>query len=125
MCYPSGDEDDNRGQIVQNACKAIFFLVSVCLLPIALAQDTRENVNKETSKPMIRGGVVYKTYCVLCHGEHGDGSTPAAKLEQSPDLATQPRPHEYYEKIIRKGGHRMGMSASMPAWQYDLSDEQI
>jgi len=89
------------------------------------AQDSRETVSTVTSMPVIRGGIVYKTYCVLCHGEHGDGDVHKQKRDPKLDLSIKPRPREYYEKIIRQGGHGFGMSSSMPAWQYQLSDEQI
>jgi cytochrome c oxidase cbb3-type subunit 3 len=99
-------------------------LLAIIFMP-AVAQDSRETVNKETSKPVIRGGIVYKTYCVLCHGERGDGVARAGNHNSALDLSIKPRPHEYYEKIVRHGGHGVGMSPSMPAWQYQLSEEQI
>jgi cytochrome c oxidase cbb3-type subunit III len=102
---------------------SITFGLYLVLLTSMLAQDSRETVNQETSKPRIRGGTVYKTYCVLCHGERGDGIARAVKLGQ--DLSIKSHPIAYYEKIIRQGSHGSGMSGSMPAWQYELSSEQI
>jgi cytochrome c oxidase cbb3-type subunit III len=94
--------------------------------PLSLsAQDTHEAVNQEMSKPLIRGGIVYKNYCVLCHGERGDGASRAAKLYGGANLAIKPRPAGYYEKIVRGGGDAVGASTSMPPWQDELSNEQI
>lgn len=91
----------------------------------ASAQDTHETVDREMSKPIIRGGIVFKNYCVVCHGERGDGIARAAKLYAGLNLAIQPRPVAYYEKIIRLGGQAIGASPSMPPWQDELSSEQI
>jgi cytochrome c oxidase cbb3-type subunit III len=91
----------------------------------ALAQDTRESVDEEMSKPMIRGGIVFKNYCVLCHGERGDGVARAAKLYAGINLAIRPRTLGYYNKIVRKGGVAVGASPSMPPWQDELSNEQV
>jgi cytochrome c oxidase cbb3-type subunit III len=91
----------------------------------AAGQDSREAVNRETSKPVIRGGIVFKSYCGLCHGERGDGKARAAKLYGELNLAIKHRSPEYYEKIIRKGGPAVGGSPFMPPWQYELSEEQV
>ena len=102
--------------------------VLLALALIALvspAQDTHEAVEREMSKPLIRGGIVFKNYCVVCHGERGDGVARAAKLYTGVNLAIAPRPAGYYEKIIRKGGEAVGASPSMPPWQDELSDEQV
>lgn len=101
-------------------------LLAVCAAAFAaLAQDTRESVDEEMSKPMIRGGIVFKNYCVLCHGERGDGVARAAKLYAGINLAIRPRTLGYYNKIVRKGGEAVGASPSMPPWQDELSNEQV
>ncbi len=92
---------------------------------LAAGQDSREVVNRETSTPVVRGGIVFKAYCGLCHGEHGDGKARAAKLYGELNLAIKPRSPEYNETIIRQGGRAAGGSAFMPPWQYELSEEQI
>jgi len=103
----------------------ILLLAFAMRLPVAPAQDTHEAVDKELSKPLIRGGIVFKNYCVVCHGERGDGVARAAKLYNGLNLSIRPRPSAYYEKIIRKGGEAVAASPSMPPWQDELSDEQI
>lgn len=100
-------------------------MLLVIATTLAAGQDSREAVNRETSKPVIRGGIVFKSYCGLCHGEHGDGKARAAKLYGELNLVIKHRTPEYYETIIRQGGPAVGGSAFMPPWQYELSEEQI
>jgi cytochrome c oxidase cbb3-type subunit 3 len=104
---------------------AIMALQFGAMVSLAIAQDTKESVSRETSKPIFRGGIVFKSYCGLCHGERGDGMGRAAKLYAELHLAISPRAPGYYEKIIRQGGPAVGGSAYMPPWQAELSEEQI
>ena len=97
----------------------------VAMASFAIAQDTKESVNRETSNPVFRGGIVFKSYCGLCHGERGDGMGRAAKLYSELHLAISTRAPDYYEKIIRGGGQAVGGSAFMPPWKDELSEEQI
>jgi cytochrome c oxidase cbb3-type subunit III len=99
-------------------------LLFAAMASVAVAQDTKESVSREASKPVIRGGIVFKTYCALCHGERGDGAGRAAKLYADLHLAITPRSAEYHEKIVRQGGPAVGRSAYMPPWQDELSEEQ-
>ena len=95
------------------------------------AGDSRKAVKKEIAqakeriKSSIRGGLVYKTYCTLCHGKKGDGAGRATKLYGDLKLAITKQSPEYMEKIIRGGGEAVGGSPFMPTWQDELSDEQI
>jgi cytochrome c oxidase cbb3-type subunit III len=88
-------------------------------------QDTHEALDREMARPMIRGGIVYKNYCVVCHGERGDGVARASKLYAGVNLTIKSRSAAYSEKIIRKGGGAIGGSSSMPPWKDELSHEQI
>lgn len=91
----------------------------------AWATDALEDVKSEHARPVIRGGIVYKSYCVLCHGAVANGDAKAAKLYDVATLAIKSMPAEYYEKIIRGGGAAVGKAPYMPPWQEELSDEQI
>jgi len=102
-----------------------FLMLLATASRIAPAQDTHEVFDKEMSKPIIRGGIAFRSYCILCHGDRGDGVSRAAKLYVGLNLTIRPRPAEYYEKIIRGGGPSVGSAPSMPPWQDELSDEQI
>ena len=105
-------------------------LTAVCLLgplaaPPANSADSRRAVKKELSKPVIRGGIVFKNYCKLCHGEKADGIARAARLYGVANLAIKPAAEDYYYKIIRGGGTAVGKSEFMPPWEDELSAEQI
>jgi cytochrome c oxidase cbb3-type subunit III len=93
--------------------------------PVVPAQDTNESVDREMSSPLLRGATVYRTYCVLCHGERGDGVARARKLHRNLNLTITPRPRAFYERIVRKGGEAVGVSPFMPPWQDELSTDQI
>lgn len=89
------------------------------------ATDVREDIQSALAKPMVRGGIVYKYYCVLCHGELANGDTKASKLHGMAPLAIKSMPAQYYEEIIREGGLGVGKTLYMPPWKDELSDEQI
>ncbi len=91
----------------------------------ASATDAPEDVQSEHARPVIRGGIVYKSYCILCHGAMANGDTKAAKLYNVATLSIKPMSTEYYEKIIRGGGPAVGKAPYMPPWQDELSNEQI
>ncbi len=89
------------------------------------ARQKRQDVEETRSKPLIRGAVVFKSYCVLCHGETGDGMARATRLYGQMNLVIIERPQIFYEKVIRDGGTAVGFSRYMPAWKNELSEEQI
>ena len=75
----------------------------------------------------VRGSIVYKTYCTLCHGVKADGTGRAASnyTPRPANLTASLVSDAYKEAIIRKGGAAMGRSEFMPPWGLELSDEQI
>ncbi len=91
----------------------------------APAVESRAQVNAVRNKPVVRGAIVYKYYCQLCHGERGDGAARAAKNYGENLLRIKAGSRQYYEDIIRKGGEAIGKSPFMPVWQDELSEEQI
>jgi cytochrome c oxidase cbb3-type subunit III len=86
--------------------------------------DSPETIARERNKPAIRGGIVYRAYCILCHGERADGQARASKLYGTINLNPF-NGRDYIEKIIRYGGKAVGRSEIMPTWQEELSEEQI
>jgi mono/diheme cytochrome c family protein len=54
------------------------------------AQDSREVVNHEMTKPTVRGGIVFRNRCVLCHGQRGNSVGRAARLFENVNLAIAP-----------------------------------
>lgn len=89
------------------------------------AQADARDAAVAVSKPAIRGGIVFKAYCVLCHGERGDGMGRANKLYGAINLNIGPQTRDYYAKIVREGGIAVGRSQYMPMWHDELSEEQV
>ena len=90
--------------------------------------DSKAAVTAELEKPVVRGAIVFKSYCVLCHGHRGDGQSRAARLYGVANLdlpSMRQNDRVYTEKIIRMGGEKLGKSKFMPMWQDELSEEQI
>ena len=105
----------------------LFFMLGMFVFSIvgdAFARDSRSAIKKELSKPQFRGGIVFKHYCKLCHGERGDGLARANKLYPAGGLMITKNTPAYYEKIIRGGGIAVGKSEFMPPWEDELSKEQ-
>ncbi|MDH5257923.1 MAG: c-type cytochrome [Gammaproteobacteria bacterium] len=90
-----------------------------------IAADSRSSVRKEMSRPQFRGGIVFKNYCILCHGERGDGIARATKLYGVVNLVIKENTPAYYDNVIRHGGKAVGKSDLMPPWNDELSEEQI
>ena len=90
-----------------------------------MARDKAKEVKAARSLPEVRGGIVFKAYCVICHGEVGDGIARATKLYGPEKLIIGKMTTEEYEEIVRKGGVGVGRSEYMPPWQDEISEEQI
>lgn len=105
---------------------AVAALIIQCLVVTgAQATDSRVDSERELAKPLVRGGIVFKNYCILCHGEAGDGVARATKLYGNVGLNIGKQSGDYLDKIIRLGGAAVGRSEFMPPWQDELSDEQV
>jgi cytochrome c oxidase cbb3-type subunit III len=78
-----------------------------------------------------RGRDVYGEKCVLCHGSQGAGWDWSRKVESPPvpvpDLvAVAPqRSEQYLFEVIKNGGEAVGRTRFMPAFGFQLSDEEI
>lgn len=110
------------------------------MLALALALAIPANAAEPTAPPpasslprdsgdaaVVRGGIVYRTYCVLCHGAAGKGDGRAAKMytPRPANLTISPFNDAYKEMIVRGGGASVGRSSFMPPWGDELTDEQI
>ena len=104
---------------------AAVLLMQCSLIAGVQAADSRAEAERELAKPIVRGGIVFKNYCKLCHGEIGDGVARATKLYGNVSLDIGPQSGDYFDKIIRSGGAAVGRSEFMPPWQDELSDEQV
>ncbi|PJZ51433.1 c-type cytochrome [Leptospira adleri] len=78
-------------------------------------------------KSVIRGSIVFRTYCALCHGENADGKGRLAegKIPPPANLTKTFLSDAQKEEIIRKGGMGVNRSPFMPPWKDELSNEQI
>ena len=74
------------------------------LLTAFSASHAAEPAREEPS--VKNGAATFQRYCVLCHGERGDGNGPAAKVynPRPADLTASTRSDEYKTTIIRDGG---------------------
>jgi len=87
--------------------------------------NSRRAIDAELNKPVIRGGIVFKNYCGVCHGHTGNGVSKASKLYGKRALKISTLSRKKFEKIIRYGGMAVGKSPYMPPWNEELSNEQI
>ncbi len=91
-------------------------LISAFAVPLVSAEEGH----------VEQGQKVYEMYCVMCHGTAGKGDGPlAVDLTPPPADLTREEVRTYSDEqlltIIRKG--RPG--TSMPAWESDLSKQDI
>lgn len=115
-------------RMIKNYCGSLLLILSLSILTTAAsyAADSRNDVKAaQSSPPSIRGGIVFKNYCILCHGQRGDGNARSTKLYGLANLRIKPASSEYYANIIRLGGEKLGKSEFMPPWQNELTEEQI
>ena len=97
----------------------------------------RAESEKETAETFTltgdaeRGAVIYRQYCISCHGETGRGDGPAGRR-------LRPRPYDLSDAgkmatvsdqeiftAIKEGGASVGKSIFMTSFKGVLSDEQI
>ena len=111
---------------MRRAAKTLLWIIALgfCLPVWAVEQDQQGPGEKYKD---VRGYLVFKTYCVLCHGIYADGNGRAAKNynPRPANLSRSDKSDKYKEMIIRNGGGAMGRSAFMPPWGQELTDEQI
>ena len=78
-----------------------------------------------------KGEAHYKTLCISCHGEKGDGNGPAgASMNPKPGNFTDPAnadriTGEWAYKMVKNGGPANGKSPMMIAWSGVLNDQQV
>ncbi|MGV3619665.1 MAG: c-type cytochrome [Archangium sp.] len=98
---------------------------------VALAALPTFAAEFELKGDAAKGAATYKTMCVSCHGEKGDGNGPAgAALTPKPtnftDAANAARlTPEWVYKIVKNGGAANGKSPMMVAWSGALKEDQL
>lgn len=103
-------------------------LIVLSLAALTAASATRADEFRTTEEAsIVRGSIVFKTYCILCHGADGEGDGRASKIHnpKPANLTLSVLNDAQKEMIIRSGGASVGRSPVMPAWGEHLTDEQI
>jgi len=78
-----------------------------------------------------KGKATYKTFCVTCHGEKGNGDGPgAAALNPKPAKFSDAKymstlTDEHLVKVVTEGGASVGKSPMMVSWKASLNAQQI
>lgn len=107
--------------------KKLSLLLGLTLAGSALAADAKFDLKGDAAK----GEASFKTLCVSCHGEKGDGNGPAgAALQPKPTNFTDPANFErlkpeYVYNVVKNGGAANGRSPLMVAWSGVLKDDQL
>ena len=98
----------------------------ICLV-LAVGAVGAEEPQKPADFTDVRGSIVFRTYCALCHGYKADGNGRAARNynPRPANLTLSTVSDEYRASIIRKGGAAVGRSQFMPPWGNELTEEQI
>lgn len=98
----------------------------ICLMLVAGTVGAEEP-QKPADFTDVRGSIVFRTYCALCHGYKADGNGRAARnyTPRPANLTLSTATDEYRALIIRKGGAAVGRSQFMPPWGNELTEEQI
>lgn len=134
MRDPPGHAHDGRGQQVIRAGAWTVAAILQLAAGAALAAEPPPATQAGALLPrdsrdaaIFRGGLVYTSYCVTCHGINADGNGRAARLytPRPANLRTSDKNDAYVELIVRKGGEAIGRSAKMPPWEEELTNEQI
>ncbi len=107
---------------------ALLLLVGQALADKPTPPKRSDYPNAETPEASVyRGSIVFSHYCITCHGAKGDGAGRAAKLytPRPSNLQLSDKNIQYKELIVRQGGKAIGRSEFMPAWNEELTKEQI
>ncbi|MGZ5199419.1 MAG: c-type cytochrome [Telluria sp.] len=114
--------------------RGLVFAVAASLLATAAGAQEQAAVQGGPLLPrdskdaaIFRGGLVYSSYCVTCHGINADGNGRAARLytPRPANLRATDKNDAYIQLIVRRGGEAIGRSSKMPPWGEELTDEQI
>jgi mono/diheme cytochrome c family protein len=98
---------------------------------LAAAADPPRNpespLKDSVEASVLRGDIVFRNYCVLCHGLNADGQGRAARMynPKPANLRESIVNDAYKERIVRLGGKKVGRSEFMPPWGEELTNEQI
>jgi len=93
------------------------------------AHELLEMARKEVRvEPKINTGLaIYRSRCMVCHGESGNADGPMAKRLRIPpaNLVKSRFKDDYLINIISKGGQAVSRSYQMPPWEGTLTNTEI
>jgi len=101
------------------------------VLGLTVAGSALADAKFELKGDAAKGEASFKTLCISCHGEKGDGNGPAgAALQPKPTNFTDPAnadrlKDEYVYNVVKNGGAANGRSPLMVAWSGVLKDDAI
>lgn len=107
--------------------KKLLLVCGLCLGTSAFAEDAKFELKGDA----VKGEAAYKTNCISCHGEKGQGDGVAAgQINPKPtnfaDKANAERlTDEWVYKMIKDGGAKHGKSEMMVSWTDTLADEDV
>ncbi len=93
----------------------------------SLAADKKFELKGDATK----GEKIFKTYCVLCHGERGDGTGHIGRgLSTKPVNFTDPKiaqhlTDEFVYRLVKDGAEAHGRTVLMIPWAGVLKDAEI
>lgn len=98
-------------------------------LPAAAAPAPLPPLSERAAPYLERGKALYKDRCATCHGDNGEGQSPAA-IPLARNRAVTMNPALNGIRILLYGGYAPGTTGNpqpfgMPPFAQDLSDDQI
>ena len=81
----------------------------------------------DSQRQLTQGRAVFESRCLICHGARADGNSSLGKLmnPHPANLTVSSLSARERERIVRKGGAAVGRSSGMPAWEQELSAQEI
>jgi mono/diheme cytochrome c family protein len=85
----------------------------------------------ETAGDIANGKAIYVERCVLCHGAAGHGwdwdqkaMRPPVAVPNLVEVVPQ-RSDVYLRRVIRDGGEAVGLTRFMPAFGFNMSEQEL
>ncbi|RMF86070.1 MAG: cytochrome c [Nitrospinota bacterium] len=114
-----------EASVMRRRGKGYRFFLGSCLLLFFAGGAARAFPGLENGKAL------YTERCALCHGEKGEGWDWNKKVMRPPvpvpDLreVVPQRSDAYLLAVIRDGGKAVGLTSFMPAFGFDMSEQDL
>lgn len=105
-------------------------MLRLCIPPVLLLCASAAAV---AAPDLATGQRLYETTCASCHGPKGrpDPESAVVKALETPPadlsdpLFNSREPAADWERVVKRGGHALGLSEQMPPWGSSLTDDEI